>query len=210
MHRAQATSQIAPLAEESELFVLLQELRTRWSEEAEFADEAMRELCLRVEGAVRRLAGRALRTAFELEDLRQEGLVALLVAMRRSGVFEESGSTAHLHRVLRARMVDLARRSSARKRSGVPTERLSELAPGDHDRALARESVDPLAEPELTERLSVALSALPREQRLALEARALEGLATSEVAQRLGRSEEAVRQLLLRARRRLRRALGAD
>jgi RNA polymerase sigma factor (sigma-70 family) len=106
-------------------------------------------------------------------------------------------------------MVDLARRSSARKRAEASTALLCDLDPREHDRALARESADPLVEPELAERIAAELAGLPREQRLALEARVFEGLATSAVAERLQRSEEAVRQLLLRARRQLRRALGA-
>ncbi|MBL8899726.1 MAG: sigma-70 family RNA polymerase sigma factor [Planctomycetes bacterium] len=207
MHTSQVQSQCE---DERELEAAWEALRTAWPLQIEPRDEApLRALCARVEGAVRRLAGRALRASFELEDLCQEGLVALLISSRRAAEEDPRTRALHLHQVLRARMIDLARRRSARKRAEASTALLGDLEPRDHERALARESADPLAEPELLERVAVELAALPCEQRLALEARVFEGLATSAIAERMHRSEEAVRQLLLRARRQLRRALEA-
>ncbi|MBI3467061.1 MAG: sigma-70 family RNA polymerase sigma factor [Planctomycetes bacterium] len=59
-------------------------------------------------------------------------------------------------------------------------------------------------------RLTAAIERLPAEYRQVIELRNSQGLAYSEIASRLGRSEDAVRQMWVRALQRLRRDLGDE
>lgn len=195
-------------ADEVELTSALHELQERLRElPAQHDESAMRSLCVKVEQIVRRMAGKALRAHFELDDLCQEGLMALVQASRRAEEAPLEAKEVHWRRVLHARIIDLARRGTARKRADVATQFLDDLAPSDLDRAMAREDDDFLAQDELASRCATEMAALPVEQRSALEARVFEGATIGELALRFERSEEAVRQLLSRARKRLRRAL---
>ena len=59
-------------------------------------------------------------------------------------------------------------------------------------------------------RLLTALAALGEEQRTALRLRYVDGLATKEIAQRLGKSDGSVRVMLSRSLDRLQQILGSD
>lgn len=63
------------------------------------------------------------------------------------------------------------------------------------------------AETGLPPHLETALAMLPPDQRIALVLRALEGLSVAKIGAYLGRSEGAAEQLLVRARRAMRRQL---
>ena len=61
---------------------------------------------------------------------------------------------------------------------------------------------------ERFERLQKALESLPPDYREAIRLSRIEGLKTVEIAERMGRSREAVKQLIFRALRRLRESFG--
>jgi len=84
-----------------------------------------------------------------------------------------------------------------RSRRPVPVEEVR--APEAADDGSARESFRDLR---------IALDTLPREQREVIMLRFLVGLSPREIAERMGRSEDAVNGLQHRGRRRLRRELG--
>ena len=157
--------------------------------------DALRYLYLRYADNVYGYVCSIVRDEWEAEDVTQHIFAKLLTQLAR---YEPRvvPFSAWILRVAHNAAVD-----HVRARRPVPIEHVhspDEVAPGGGREALAD--------------LRLALDALPAEQRDVIVMRFLVGLTPSEVAQRMGRSEDAVHGLQHRGRRRLRsemRALAA-
>ena len=130
------------------------------------------------------------RDEHEAEDITQQIFAKLLTALDR---YEPRvvPFSAWVLRVAQNAAID-----HMRTRRPVPTEELGSAEAPDH--ASARERFADLR---------LALDALPAEQRDVIVLRFLIGLSPSEIAVRMGRSEDAVHGLQHRGRRRLRREM---
>jgi RNA polymerase sigma-70 factor (ECF subfamily) len=139
-----------------------------------------------------------LRRAHPVEDIVQETLTRGLEAI---GSFEWKGSESFLRwlgAIARNIIVQAVRREPLAAKPGL---KLDAPAPGvSPSRRLRRQ--------ERQGRLDGALAALTPEQREVIRLSRLEGLKIREIAQRTGRSEDAVKQLLARGLRGLRRRMG--
>ncbi len=147
---------------------------------------------------IRLQLGRGLRRHLQSEDILQS---VALEAFRELGAFEYRGAKS-LDRFLRQLVVskirDRADTFGAQKRAGdVPLDerRAAELAAPDselryHDN-------------DRYERLERCLNALPEDLRRILVLRKFDGLSSQEIAERLGRSDDAVRKTYSRALARL-------
>jgi RNA polymerase sigma factor FliA len=178
-----------------------------------------------VRAAARRLAPAA-RSAHGLdeEDLRAEGRVAVLEALRSYGGFGIEEQVWVRTRV-RQRMIDALRRLSVRIRKPVhpPVQRATERegmgvrwlvsldvldgesGPGPHD---AAPLADELAEESSRQlQLRHAIAALPVRQREAIQLGLFEGLLLREIGDRMGISESRACQLQKRAVQALQRAV---
>ena len=103
---------------------------------------------------------------------------------------------------------DRARYLGRERRAGEEVPLRSESNPAGADPA---DTVTPsrlLARKEAVERLLARLDALPEDYREALVAAKIEGCTTAEIAERMGKSREAVALLVYRAVRRLRALAG--
>lgn len=148
--------------------------------------------------AIRARLGTRLRGAMQSEDVLQS---VALEALRDLGAFEHRGAgsfAAWLRRIVVTKVHDLADRWSAQKRD-AGAERgesaLVDLTERDTERA---DYLDPRYE-----QLERAIAALPDDLREVLLLRRVDGLSSREVAERLGRSDAAVRQMHSRALARL-------
>lgn len=156
---------------------------------------------------IQRRLGAALRQKVEAEDVLQEACAAAV----RAWPADLGGRSvfAWLCQIAEARLVDLARRFAAAKRDAA---REVPLAVGGEARGeglialLAASLTTPsqaLSREVRHARLHEALSRLPDEQRLALMLRYGENWPTRQIADKLGKSDGAVRVLLTRALKRL-------
>jgi RNA polymerase sigma factor (sigma-70 family) len=128
------------------------------------------------------------------EDVVQQALLNAFVALR--------GGTEVVH--LRGWLYTIVRRGLAKAAAGEP------LAEGGAAGAATTESLEEVVLRRARARDTLAaVRELPSRQRTALIATALQGERRSDVARTLGQSEGAVRQLVHRARRNLREAVGA-
>ena len=157
--------------------------------------DALRYLYLRYADNVYGYVCSIVRDEHEAEDVTQQVLTRLMSSIER---YEQRSVpfSSWLLRITHNMSID-----HIRARRPVPIEHVhspDEVAPGGGREALAD--------------LRLALDALPAEQRDVIVLRFLVGLTPSEVAERMGRSEDAVHGLQHRGRRRLRsemRALAA-
>lgn len=147
---------------------------------------------------VRARMGPGLRAALQSEDVLQS---VALEAFRELPRFEPRGEGSlrrFLHVLVLHKLRDLADREGAQKRAGGTglTDELAAglVAPGDAALAYA----DPAYE-----RLERAIARLPDEMREVLVLRRIEGRSSQEVAELLGKSDDAVRKLHSRALARL-------
>jgi RNA polymerase sigma-70 factor (ECF subfamily) len=152
----------------------------------------------RLEAFVRQRLGSRLRAATEVEDILQETCLRAYRALDRfewrgpDSVFGWLGSIAEFF------IRDLARAGGRNPLSGLRGD-----VPGSGaspSKALRRG--------ERFERLKKALESLAEDHRAVIQLARLDGLSTTEIARRLGRSPGAVRHLLLRALEKLRGAFG--
>ena len=145
------------------------------------------------------LRGRFRRATFDdgvADDLLHEAFARLCVQTRVGPVPDNIGGW--LHRVGMNLLASDARRAGTARRNAP------RIAPVNRD-----QSPEETAEHrELSRRMTVALAALEPADRIAILL-AAGGTSRAEMAQRLGRSEEATRALLCRARSKLRVSLGA-
>lgn len=159
--------------------------------------------------------GRRLQGKVDAADVVQE---TFLEAHRHFGRFRgrsEAEFVAWLRQILACVLANVMRRYLGTQGRDVRLER--ELA-GELDqssRLLDRALVDPHSSPsqqaarrEQAVLLADVLAQLPEDYREALVLRHLQGLPFAEVARRMGRSEDSVQKLWVRALARLRRALG--
>lgn len=149
--------------------------------------------------AIRARLGTRLRGAMESEDVLQS---VALEAFRDLAAFEDRGAgsfSAWLRRIVVTKIHDLSDRWTARKRDTGPLRGESALIE-------VAERAEPASagysDPRY-EALERALALLPDDLREVLVLRRVEGLASREVAQRLGRTDAAVRQMHSRALARL-------
>ncbi len=151
---------------------------------------ALRFLYLRYADNVYGYVCSIVRDEHEAEDITQQIFAKLLTALDR---YEPRlvPFSAWVLRVAQNAAID-----HMRTRRPVPTEELGTAEAPDH--ASARERFADLR---------LALDALPAEQRDVIVLRFLIGLSPSEIAERMGRSEDAVHGLQHRGRRRLRREM---
>jgi RNA polymerase sigma-70 factor (ECF subfamily) len=137
---------------------------------------------------------RALRDDAAAEDVVQEAFVRLVVQVQTGPMPENIGGW--LHRVAMNLVASSARRAR--------TARLNAPRLLRHDQPVSPETS--AEQHELVDRLSVAVAGLTPADRFAIEL-AARGIRRAEMARRLGRTEEATRALLSRARSKLRAEL---
>lgn len=152
----------------------------------------------RLERSVRARLGHVGVAAIEADEIVQETLVRGLQAIER---FRWEGEDS-LYRWLAgiSRRVILAAARQRRADGNLDQARRVAARDVTPSRALSRE--------ERFHRFRAALSGLGEHDREVILLTRIEGLTTSEVAERMGRSPDAVRQLLSRALRKLRKAFG--
>ena len=154
-------------------------------------EDALRFLYLRYADNVYGYVCSIVRDEHEAEDVTQQVFAKLLGSLPRYQP-RSVPFTAWVLRVAHNAAID-----HRRSRRPVPVEEVR--APEAADDGSARESFRDLR---------IALDTLPREQREVIMLRFLVGLSPGEIAERMGRSEDAVNGLQHRGRRRLRRELG--
>jgi RNA polymerase sigma-70 factor (ECF subfamily) len=126
---------------------------------------------------------------------------------------DEGLQTAWLRRALAHNLTDAVRRLEGRGRERVQERSLEQGLEASSARLeawLAREASTPsrhLVRKEQLGRLAKVLLQLPDDQRLAVELHHLQGLSLLEVGERVGRSREAVAELIFRGLKKLRALL---
>jgi RNA polymerase sigma-70 factor (ECF subfamily) len=165
---------------------------------------------------IERQLGAALRRKVEPEDILQE---VAAEALRSAASYSPAPGDLFgwLCQLAERRIIDAHRRFAARKRDASREVPLSG-AGGDETRAgLINLLVASMTSPsqafsrnQREQQLNAALLALPPEHRELLRLRFVERLPTKEIAQRLGKSDGAIRVLLTRLLRRLQQMLGPD
>lgn len=142
--------------------------------------------------------GPGLRDELDVEDVVQETFTRALEDLER---FQWTGDDAFMRWL--GSIAENRIRKGARKKGRSPrVEHILEI-PKDEtspSRALQRE--------ERFERLEKALAKLPQDYREVIRLSRVEGLKIKEVAKRMGRSQNAVKQLVVRALRRLKEVFG--
>jgi RNA polymerase sigma-70 factor (ECF subfamily) len=149
-----------------------------------------------------------------VDDVLQQTFVAAFRCIRQY----EPRTSGHFHAWLRAiadhRIQDALRSERRKKRGGGQT-----ILHGSPDESSWRAIVElisgstrspsqSVAVREATQALQVALAGLPEDQRAAIRFRFLDGLSLDETALRMGRTSNAVRALVHRAKIALREAMG--
>jgi RNA polymerase sigma-70 factor (ECF subfamily) len=157
-------------------------------------DALARRLGSRIEGLVLSRLGKDLRRRVDPEDVKQE---ALLRAFQDIGRFSWEGEESFLHWIgAIVENVILKAHERLRYRRAMPL-----------DQDLFTDQVSPSKE-ERFERLRAALERLSPDHREVIVLARIEKLPGREIAKRMGRSEQAVAQLLSRALRNLREGFG--
>jgi RNA polymerase sigma-70 factor (ECF subfamily) len=171
--------------------------RARTGDRAAFG-ELFRAHRARLLERIRARLGRKLRASVEAEDVLQE---TFLRAFESVAHFTPRGPDSFFHWL--GAIAEHLILSASQKKRPAPLELEREPAAGavSPSRALRRE--------ERLERLESALASLPAEQKEIVLLARLEGLSTAEIAKRLGKSPESVRQILSRGLKRLRGTLSA-
>jgi RNA polymerase sigma-70 factor (ECF subfamily) len=160
--------------------------------------------------------GRRLRAKLDFEDLMQE---LSLEAHRDITQFRgrsEGEFVSWLRKVFATILSNQVRRYLGTRRRDLRRERRIATGRDDTSRAVIdRRLVAPQSSPsqqasrrERAELLAEALQTLPPAYREVIVLRNLEGLSFSDVAERMGRTEDSVKNIWLRALSRLRRMLG--
>jgi RNA polymerase sigma-70 factor (ECF subfamily) len=159
--------------------------------------------------------GRRLRVKVDVEDVLQE---VSLEAYRDIGKFRGSTEAEFLRwlrRILDTILSNQVRRYFGTRRRNLRRERRLGGDVDDSMRGLERDPVAPDTSPtqralkhERASRLEAAIETLPAPYREVIVLRHLEGLSFPEVARRLDRTEDSVKNMWVRALRRLRGLLG--
>ncbi len=143
---------------------------------------------------VRRKLGSRLRSVLESEDVLQSVAIEALKALPRFVPRGEGSLRAFLHTLVLNKIRDRADTFGAQKRQGVVALTDSLAA-----RVAAPEAPEPTYYNAAYQRLEAAMARLPEEMHNVLLLRRMEGLSSKEVAERLGKSDAAVRKLYSRA-----------
>jgi RNA polymerase sigma-70 factor (ECF subfamily) len=166
---------------------------------------------------IERQLGTALRRKVEVEDIFQEVSVEAVRALAGAD-FAHRDPFSWLCQIAERRIIDAHRRFfGAEKRDaqrevalGTPGESSQHAALVDLLVASMTSPTQALSRKGREARLFAALASLAEEQREVLRLRYAEGLPTKEIAERLGKSDGAVRVMLTRSLDRLQRILGPD
>jgi RNA polymerase sigma-70 factor (ECF subfamily) len=147
---------------------------------------------------VRARLGARLRAALESEDILQSAAIEAFQALPRFEARGPGSLRRFLHTLVLNKIRDRADTFGAQKRAGAVPLSESVLAVVEDPSSAAVRYHD-----GAYDRLEVALQSLPADLREVLVLRRIEGLASQEVAERLGRSDAAVRKAYSRALARL-------
>jgi RNA polymerase sigma-70 factor, ECF subfamily len=162
-----------------------------------------------------RRLGAALRKKVEPLDVYQETAIAALNAWPTLELGDRD-PFGWLCQVAEQRIVDLSRRFAARKRAS-DREVSANAAPEDASRELIdliagtlTSASQAVARNERHARLEGAIAGLPAECRDVLRWRFADGMQTKEIAEKIGKSDGAVRVMLTRTLHKLQQLLGPD
>ena len=172
---------------------------------------ALAELMERYRGQLLATASRKmsdlLKRSVEPDDVVQEAITYCLKT------FAEIDSKAldpmpWVHQVLERKIVDAHRHHAAQKRAadkGVPLSGATDSSPGLIDLLIASitSASQAFARNRREERLMIAMQQLTQEQQDALRMRYVENLPSKEIADKLGKSDGAIRVMLTRSLRQL-------
>lgn len=140
--------------------------------------------------------GPALRVKTDPEDLAQEILLALHAGLPTVEFEDARRFFAWVFKVAESRVADAARHVAAEKRRPAARDAATQASPSEA--AIRGESF---------QRLHAAIAALPEDYSLVIRLRRIEELTCAETAERMRRSESAVRVLYFRALQALRESL---
>jgi RNA polymerase sigma-70 factor (ECF subfamily) len=161
--------------------------------------------------------GRLLRGKADPADLVQETFLEASRGFARFRGATEAELTAWLRQILAANLADLARRFLGAKRRDVRLERELAHELEESSRALGRALAAPDSTPsqraarrEQDVILAEGLARLPEDYREVLILHHLEGLTHPEIARRMGRTVDSVKNVWARALAKLRRSVGGD
>lgn len=140
--------------------------------------------------------GKRLRESLQSEDVLQSVALAAFQAMPRFEARQSGGLRSFLHKLVRNKLVDHARALQAKKRAGTTA-----LTPSHADR-LAEPEVPAYSDPRY-DTIERALAQMPDDMRAVIQLRRFEGLSSQEAAERMQKSDDAVRKLYSRAIARL-------
>jgi RNA polymerase sigma-70 factor, ECF subfamily len=169
-----------------------------------------------VEAVIRPRFSPELAAHFEVEDLIQDVLVDVYRGIDSYRETDAGSFVAWLHRIAENRVIDAVRRLRRKKRSGR-AGRIDPHRPPSHDTLggvwdWLCDDENPPDRParleEARQAIQVCLAGLQPDQREAVTTHYFEHLETTEVAERMGRSPGAIRELMRRARENLKRLLG--
>ena len=168
-----------------------------------------------IEATIRQNLGSGLAAKIEVQDLMQEVLTSVYQEIDRFSLTQSASFPAWLKRIAKNRVVDAARKFRRAKRGGQ--------AHHLDIQGFAAESLDgmwdwvfrdsnppdrPARRREEREAVQICLARLENDQREAVIAFYFEQQSTQDIAQRMNRSQGAVRELLRRARANLAKDLG--
>lgn len=181
---------------------------------AEYLGQVRRPLMVFVE---RRL-GQALRSKLEPDDIVQE-VSGEAIRSLRSMEFGDRNPFSWLCQIAERKIIDAHRRFFAAKKRDAGRE--VALGPARDDGEDSPRLIDMIVASMTTAsqafsrnakaaRLEVALRQLPDEQREAIRLRHVENLSSREIAERLGKSDVAIRVMLSRSVRKLQEILGIE
>ncbi len=166
---------------------------------------------------IERQLGVALRRKVEVDDIYQEVSVEAVRALDLAE-FEHREPFSWLCQIAEQRIIDAHRRFFGAQKRDAAREVALGTPGGDSQHAavidlLVASLTSPtqaLSRKGREARLYEALAGLPADQQEALRLRYLEGLPSKEIAQRLGKSDGAIRVMLTRSLDRLQQILGPD
>lgn len=164
-----------------------------------------------------RQLGPALRRKVEVDDIFQEVSVEAVRSLKEAN-FDHREPFGWLCQIAERRIVDAHRRFfGAQKRDAGREVNLGTPGGGTHHAAIIDLLVASMTSPTQAlsrkgreARLLEAIASLRDEQREVLRLRYIEGLATKDIAERLGKSDGSIRVMLTRSLDKLQQILGPD
>lgn len=172
---------------------------------------AMAELMERYRGQLLATASRkmsdTLKRSVEADDVVQEAVTYCLKTFTEIDC-KSLDPMPWVHQVLERKIVDAHRHHAAQKRAadkGVPLSGATDSSPGLIDLLIASitSASQAFARNRREERLMIAMQQLTQEQQDALRMRYVENLPSKEIADKLGKSDGAIRVMLTRSLRQL-------